>query len=423
MSLFSREKSYLGVDIGTSSIKIVELVNQNGKPRLFTYGYIDWPTNIIKSNASEIREKIVYLIQSICGKSKTRSKKAVTALPSFSTFNSIINLPKMSKKNLAAAVLWEAKKFVPIPIEEVILDWKLIDEVESGPLEPSALTFNNPQGESLPGASESDPGTVDEANSGVVNDIAKEADSKLKAKKEEHKKDSQSNIRVLLTAAPRSLVKKYIEIFKLSGLNLLSLEIESFALGRSLIGRDMAPVMVIDFGAIATDIIIIKDGIPLLTRSIDIGGVTITKSIVNALNIDDKRAEQFKCDIGVSGLMPARDLSGTQESVFAFSGTTKGQGGLPRAIREVVNPLVNEVRYSLDLFQGQSNLRVERIVLSGGSAFLPDLPQFFSQALEIKTYIGDPWERVAYPVELKFTLEELGPRFALAVGLAMREIV
>lgn len=395
MNLFSKTKSYLGVDIGTSSIKIVELADQSGRPRLVTYGYIDWPTNIIKSNASETRGKIIYLIKAICQKANTKSRKAITALPSFSTFSSIINLPQMPKKDLSSAVLWEAKKFVPMPIEEVVLDWKII-KGDSWDKIPKTLPADNP--------------TKSEAE-----------DNESSRPQGETKK----NIRILLTAAPKNLIRKYIEIFKDTGLELLGLETESFALGRSLIGYDSPPVMIIDLGAVATDIIIIEKSIPLLTRSIDIGGATITKSIMNTLNVSEGRAEQFKRDIGVPGIvsvLETEDNSRLEKLSWPGLGASRKSGGVPRVIREGLDVLLSEIRYSLDLYHNQSKSRVERIILSGGSAFLPHLVEYFSQSLALKVYIGDPWSRVMYPLELKLTLEELGPRFALAIGLAMREI-
>jgi type IV pilus assembly protein PilM len=104
----------------------------------------------------------------------------------------------------------------------------------------------------------------------------------------------------LLTAAPKNLVKRYIEIFTAAEIQIVSLETEAFALERALIGLDKSSVMIVDMGALATDISVIQEGIPLLNRSIDVGGDTITKAIANSLNINIERAEQFKRDFGLS---------------------------------------------------------------------------------------------------------------------------
>lgn len=352
--------SYLGIDFGTAGIKLVELRNQGGKSVLSTYGYVEEEVNITRGDFPKKCPEIVNLLKEICQKAKVSSRKAIAALPSFVVFSSLISLPSMSKKELVSAVQWEAKKFIPMPIEEVVLDWKLVDKIQ------------------------------------------KYENAKTQKQEEEEEEGRQKELRILLTAAPKTLVERYIEIFKKANLEFLSLETESFALVRSLVGRDPSIIVILDLGDTATDIIIVEEGIPLLSRSIEIGGKNITKTIANSLNINFQRAEQFKRDIG---------LSQDRESP------------VPKAIAMVLSSIVSEIRYSIDLYQSQNvNKSVEKIVLSGGAAFLPNLPQYLSEILGLRAYVGNPWDRVSYPLELKSVLEELGPKFAVAIGLAMREI-
>ena len=98
------------------------------------------------------------------------------------------------------------------------------------------------------------------------------------------------------------------------------------------------------------------------------------------------------------------------------------QKRIPQAIKGILESIVDEIRYSLDLYTTQSKKRVEKIILSGGSAFLANLPQYLSKTLDMTVHIGDPWDRIMYPTELKPVLKELSPRLTVAVGLAMREI-
>lgn len=358
MALFGKKQNFLGIDIGTSSIKVVELKNETGRPKLVTYGFVEESMDLIKNDSPQGLAHVVAVLRHIFEQAKIGSDKAVAALPSFAVFTSIISLPAMSEKDLLAAVRWEAKKFVPMPIEEMILDWRVIKE----------------QAHEAPAASSVPPSV-----------------------------GKQKDMKILLTAAPKTLVKRYVDVFKAADLQLVSLETESFALERSLIGNDPSPIMIIDIGAIATDISVIVRGIPILNRSIDVGGETITKSIMNSLNIDRERAEQFKKDFGMS--------------------TDQNNQQIPRTIEFIISSIVNESRYCLNLYQGQGARGVEKVVLSGGSAFLPQLPEYLSRVLNLKVFIGDPWARVIYPTELKAPLQEIGPRFAVAIGLAMRNIV
>jgi type IV pilus assembly protein PilM len=158
--------------------------------------------------------------------------------------------------------------------------------------------------------------------------------------------------------------------------------------------------MIIDTSAVTTDIIIIEKGIPALNRSIDVGGITISRAIANSLNIDFRRAEQFKRDIGMSG-----------------------SSKIPKVIESILKPVLDEMSYSLRLYQDQSEKKVEQVILSGGSAYLPNLAEYFSQQLDIRVIIGNPWARVSYADELKPALDEVAPRFAVAVGLALRQFM
>ena len=343
MGLFFSNESYLGVDIGSSSIKIVELKNQGGKARLLTYGFSENLDDLDQSDP----EKISGIINKICAEAGIVSRKAVSALPTFSVFSSIINLAGVSKKDLPSAINWEAKKVIPLPPEEMILDWKKIDNVERA------------------------------------------AD--------------KNNIKILLTGAPRTLVKRYIEIFKNAQINLLSLETETFALIRSLLGNDKATVMVVEIGAKTTSFTIIDQSIPTLNRSIDIGGWTITKAISHSLNIGLARAEQFKYDLGV-GSSAAAD------------------NAIPQTIIDSVSPIVNEIKYALNLFQSKNNKKVDKIILSGGSALLMNFTSYLSKMLNMNVVAGNPWSTISYPLDLKPLLDEIAPRLAIAIGLALREM-
>jgi type IV pilus assembly protein PilM len=347
MGIFSSETGYLGIDIGNDSIKIVELKKEKDNIRLVTYGFSE-NVNIGKTTWQGSATNTAKIIQKIIKSSGMSSINAVASLPTFSVFSSVLNLSNVTKKDIASAVHWEAKKVIPLPLDEMILDWKVIKDPD------------------------------DEGN--------------------------DSDVRVLLTGAPQTLVKKYIDIFKKAQVNLLSLETETFSLVRSLIGHDKSTVLLVEIGASTTDVTIVDKGIPLLNRSIDVAGETITKAIAKNLNVEMGQAEQFKYDMGISSLDSKEE-------------------GVPKIISESISPIVNEIKYAINLFKGKNNNKdIEKIILSGGSAFLPNLTIYLSKVLDMKVIIGNPWEAISYPVDLKPLLNEIGPRMSVAIGLAMREV-
>lgn len=382
MSFFSSAPSYLGIDIDSHSIKVVELKNEKGRPRLITYGYFDHELEKRFSDKDEtMRKEVTSVIREICAKAKTTSKAAVSSLPAFSVFSSVLTLPAMSKKELGSAIRWEAKKVIPLPLDDMILHWDILEEIQSdeaslGPGEKQVEVSSQNTHVHAPG------------RKGFLH-IAKG-------------KTIQST-KILLTAAPKDMVFRYIDMFKDTGLTLLSLDTEQFAFIRSLVSRDASTVMIVDIDFTVTNFVVIAGGIPYLNRSINVGGLTITKAIANSLNISLRRAEQFKYDIGLSH-------------------SENASSDIPKTIEQAVAPIVDEIKYCMNLYKSQGKENIEKIILTGGSALLANLPAYMSQVLQMRVFLGDPWAHVMYPEELKPALQEIGPRFSVAIGLGMKEV-
>jgi type IV pilus assembly protein PilM len=243
MGLFSsNSNNYLGIDIGSSTLKMVELKKSGKKILLKNYGFTDPIENLDFSKLADVDylAKVIVKLRSELG---ITTNRATVSLPSFSVFSSVINVPK-NKKKLDEMVIQEAKKVLPLPIEEMVLDWKVI-----------------PGQKNLP-----------ESNEAAV----------------------------FLTGSPKKLVKKYIDVFKKADIFLENLETETFSLIRSILGNDPSVVMMIQMGDSSTNFAIIKNDIPYLNRSINISGGAITKKISEELGIDLSQAEQFKLDFSLS---------------------------------------------------------------------------------------------------------------------------
>ncbi|MCA9375569.1 MAG: type IV pilus assembly protein PilM [Candidatus Doudnabacteria bacterium] len=248
MGLFSSGRT-LGVDVGTSKLKVVELKKaKGGKAELSTYGMARLPRDLVRESSDSIVNEITSTLQAITQKAGMKAKKVYASLPGFSVFSQEIRLPRMAKSQLEAAVEQEAQKYVPGNINDMVLDWEIIEDI----LPPSAAT-----------------------------------------------QASAETTRVLLTAAPQQLVARYSSIFEQAGLELASLETEAMALTRSLVGRDRASAVIIDLGETATDVIIVDGGMPRFTRTFDLGGFAMTQAIAKSLQVSHEQAEQFKKDVGL----------------------------------------------------------------------------------------------------------------------------
>ncbi len=351
---------YLGVDIGTSSLKIVEINQIKARPNLLTYGAISLGKDIIRSEAQEVEERITESLIQIFAACGAKTKNAFASLPGFSVFTSMLKIPAMKEEEMSAAVKWEAKRYIPFPLDEMILDWEVVPQSQ-----PAA--DNVPVVPLTPGQNQPRP-------------VEQE---------------------IFLTAVPKSIVQRYSNIFRAAKLKLIGLEPEAMALARALVRPDEGQVMIVDIGATATEICIVADGYPKLNLSVDTGGNALTEAVARVLQVGFERAEQFKKDFGVS-----RDKLG---------------GEIPKAIRPVIDIIVEKIRHCLDLFDKRGGGKVQKIILSGGSAKLPEFSSYLALFLKEKIEIANPWRRVLYPQELEDVLKELGPGFDVAIGLALRE--
>lgn len=368
MSLFSKKSTgIIGIDVGASAVKLVELVRDGTHARLRTYGFTERREQAKGSDPRVAIEEMGAIIQELRRRAGTTATSAIASLPTFSVFSSIITLPELPKKELPNAIRWEAKKLIPLPLEEMILNWELL---------PETFTANPISPKPTPVA--------------TVGDLTTQPMMSANQKK---------NVSFLITAAQKKLVEQSVAIFKVAGLTLESLETEAFALVRSLVGNDKSTVMIVDIGAKNTDLSIIDRGIPVLNRSMDFGGIGFTDSIVGVTKLSPIIAEQLKRDVGRMRM------------------TT-----LPKSLEPVFSPLVNEVQYTMGLYQSRSGGRIEKIILTGGSGLLFNLATVLTSRFNMTVAVGDPWARVATPVDLAPALQEIGPRMSVAVGLAMRGI-
>lgn len=374
MALFEKkETAILGVDIGTSSIKVIEVDRGKEGHRLITYGFVEDFHRDLRNLGKEDANLTSQAIRSVVQRARCRSRRAIAALPTYAVFTSLISLPQLSGDELDSAIHWEAKKIIPLPLDDIVLDYRILNANQK----KSDGGFRIPFGKKNSGAPE-----------------------------------EEEQLKILITGAAKETVEKYTEIFSLSGLELVGLETEMFALSRSIIGTQPGEIMIVEIGSAVTDIIIMEHGIPFFGRSLEQGGAGITRAIMNSLHINDKRAEQLKRDIGIR--------AGGQDA--------SGVGGVPQIITSALEPIIHEIRYTLDLYKshgatpsGRASGIIEKIVLTGGTALLPGIAEHLAQALDTRMFVGDPWSFLRYPIDLKSVLAGIGPKFSVAIGLALRE--
>ncbi|MFZ2975690.1 MAG: type IV pilus assembly protein PilM [Candidatus Moraniibacteriota bacterium] len=239
---FGRKK-VLGIDIGASSLKIIELELRSGKPYLSNYAWMKIPDIAEKNKAtgSNFFEKAIpEYLKRIIKVSDINTKKAYASIPSFGGLITLIDFPKMTSADMEQAIKFEAHKYIPTSLDEVVISWEIIK---------------------------------DEA---------------------EEEKDANKNVQVLLVAASRNKVLAYEKIIKDSNLKLLGIEMENLAMVDSLVGNDLGNFIILDIGYRVCNIIYTEKGIIKANRNIDAGGSDITRTIATSLGITPERAEMMK---------------------------------------------------------------------------------------------------------------------------------
>lgn len=258
-SFFGRE-SVLGVDIGTASIKIVEIKkSSSGLPKLKNYGilktntYLERLNSVLQTSSLKIVEKeTAELLKIIVREAGFKTNEAIASIPPFMVFISLIELPQMPKADVAKAMTFQIKQHIPLPMTEVAIDWLKVGE--------------------------------------------RETDEGIKQQ-------------ILLISIPNEIVKRYQNIFKLAGLKLKALEVENLSLARALIGGAMEPTLIIDIGACSTNISIIDESRLKFSVFTDIAGSSLTMSIANGLGINMRRADELKKQKGLRASKVEYELS------------------------------------------------------------------------------------------------------------------
>jgi type IV pilus assembly protein PilM len=253
-------KSFLGIDIGSSSIKIVELSSRKGT-KLENYAQLKTEyfagkafTQHFQAGVFLSGQRVVDAISAMLLEAKIRTRNAFFSIPDYATFFTSFTLPPMSRKELEEAVKYEAPRHIPLPLADVTLDWQVIKGV--------------PQFE----------GTVP--------------------------------LKILLVAVPNETIEQYQNIAKALNLKILALETEVFALARALIKYQdkRGTVCLMDIGQRSTTINIVSQNILKASHSIDLSSEELTQGLADKLRIEPRKAEIIKNMYGIQKEETIREI-------------------------------------------------------------------------------------------------------------------
>ena len=263
-SFFKKETSVLGVDIGSSAIKVVQIKKKHGKAVLETYGELalgPYGGTEIGRAVSLPPVKLIEAVKDLLREAKTTTVLCGSALPLSSSLITFVTVPQVPEKQLADVVSLEARKYIPVPLSEVFLDFSVI---------PSEDAY---------------------------------------ADAEEPGKTEKRSIEVLVVAIHNEYLSEYQSVMTKSGLQPGFYEIEIFSSIRAVIDQGLSTVMIIDMGARATKLYIIERGLLRASHIINKGGQDITLTLSKALSLAVSDAENLKRVRGLKGGPEFKELT------------------------------------------------------------------------------------------------------------------
>jgi len=374
LSKFFKKKddSFLGLDIGASAIKVVQLKKSKGGAVLETYGELSLGpyADLEEGKATNLTNKqISGAILDLLKESTVNIMTCGVSIPLSSSLIFEMEIPKVPQEQLKKIIPIEARRFIPVPISEVMLDWRVVpeDNLDS--------TNNN--------------SSLEDTRPAVKTEEIKEKELKQRDK-----------IKVFVVAIHKNAIERYKDIIRNAKLGLDFLEIEIFSTIRSVVEHNTGTVAVLDIGSGVTKLYIVEYGIVKKSHLINRGSQDISSSISRSLGIPVQKAEKNKREVGLLGEGEDKKISDIilTNLEYIFGETTK----------------------TLIKYQNEHHKNVSKVIFTGGGSVIKGLTDCASKKLEVESIVADPFSKIKTPAFLDNILKEIGPEFAVAVGLALR---
>lgn len=272
-----------------------------------------------------------------------------------------VNFPLMRKRELKRAIRWEAERYIPYPINEICLDFHILKEIS------------------------------------------------LRKKKE---------MAVILVGVKKELVEDRLGLLQKADIIPQIVDANVLALYNIFdlsYRKGMRRAAILEIGHQITTLILMDEGDLFLVRNINIGGALFTRNIAEELKVEYPEAEKIKEKYG---FLVSSERAESKEEI-------KVKEEIDKIMRKSMNSLVEEIIRSFDYYTSQTKGAViEKVILSGGSSYLPNIDKFLAEELGIPVMKGNPFEHIIYKKEefSSISLARVGSIFSVGAGLALREI-
>ncbi len=335
---------HFGIDFGNHSVKLANVEKTQQGLVLNALVVKEMSKVGFAEYIQSEQAKVVAMLKGMLAESELSTNYVAVAIPESSIFSQIITVPKVSDDELTEAIYWKLKPMLPRPINEFQKDYMIIDV---------------------------DPHT--------------------------------GSRKVLVIAAPLSLVNIYKKVLDKAGLVPVAIETEILASIRTVMYNYSDRGLLLDIGSSSTDIGIFTEGSLVFSQSIATGSELLTKSIMNTYNLTYAQAEQYKRTYGL-----LKD---------------KLEGKIFAALNPVMESLVAEVLRSIEFSRSDLNIEIPKtLYLTGQGSLLPGLPDYLQTNLHLDSAIVvNPLNKIGVTQNLNKLKQGLHPEYAISIGLSLKE--
>lgn len=374
----SKKTQLVAIDIGSSSIKLVQLSQlKGGGFELTHFGMMPLAEECIVEGAIKKPDLVAEALTKLIKAEKIQSRYAVAAVAGEAVFIKKIKVPVMSEEELSEKITEEAEQYIPFDIDDVALDFQLLGTVK---VEKDS---DNPKGNEFEGESQN-------------NELQGE---------DLHEQSNGEMMEVLLVAVQRSFIDERTDILLEAGLKPVIIDLNVFALmNAAQLTHNLSSsgiTALVDLGDSFTHINIVQDGKMGYSRDIPVGGGYCTKMLMSKFKVPFNQTLEIKQGKFSSDL--------EEEDVIEI-------------ITQAYKRVLEEVQKSFEYFGTLSGGKVERVLLCGGGSMIRGLDGFFADSLNVPVEILNPMQGVKINSKNfdSSLIDEMGGLSAVALGLATR---
>ncbi len=354
---FLRSKETLGIDLGSTSLKIVQISDR--KVVRWAYKELDLKNAAPEAPLNDRMTALTELLNEFLAEEKKGPKTAAISVSGNSVIVRYVKLPKLTRSELEKTIQFEAEPYIPFAIPEVNMSFHILGDVVE---------------------------------------------------------DGQPKMETVLVAAKKELIDQRLGALTSAGLRPVVVDVDAFTMENAYdlthhMEEDLGTVLLINIGANVTTMIIMERGLSRVVRDVFIAGNTINKSLQRIFDCSFEEAEKLKRRGQILVTPDEKEATLAQDDQDSLQ--------ISNTVVTVMKDLVAEIQRSLDFFLSQNPERqVNRIFLCGGSAAINGLDRYFSQELHMNVEIFDPFVGLS---GASFPDPALRSAFTVAVGLATRQ--